>query len=208
MKIESIQIGNPEARTDQGKEWTTAFYKSEVTSGIEVGELGLEGDGQADLKNHGGVDKAICVYSGTHYPDWTTELGVPMAAGAFGENFTISGETEANVCIGDIFECGSLKVQISQPRQPCWKLGQRWNLKSLPKLTIESGRTGWYLRVLAEGTVSAGSVMERIERPHPEWTIDRANQLFYNRKTDPVATTELSECPALADAWRSVLAPK
>ena len=124
---------------------------------MQVTPTGIEGDGQADLVNHGGVDKAICVYPLAHYPHWQEMIGRELSPAAFGENFTVDGLTEADVCIGDTWRVGEdVLVQVSQPRQPCWKLARRWQRKTLALEVQESGKTGWYFRVLEEGTVQAG----------------------------------------------------
>ncbi|HWH70544.1 MAG TPA: MOSC domain-containing protein, partial [Candidatus Sulfotelmatobacter sp.] len=132
MRLVSIQVGKPvtlgqaDAANPDDRSWTTGFFKASVTGPVYVGKTNLEGDGQADLKNHGGVDKAICAYSKDHWAYWETEFSLHLANGAFGENFTIEGATERDVCIGDIYRCGGALLQVSQPRQPCWKLARRW----------------------------------------------------------------------------------
>ena len=128
--------------------------------------LGAAGDEQADRVNHGGPDKAILAYSAEHYREWRTELDRPeLPFGAFGENVTIAGLTEADMCIGDRWWAGDVLFEVSQPRQPCWKLARRWRVKSLPAKVIQTGRTGWYLRVLADGELRAGAELELIDRP-------------------------------------------
>ena len=176
--ILSIQIGKPrqQVATDpHDKPWTTGFFKQPVGGPVWVGRLNIEGDGQADLENHGGPDKAVLAYSADHFADWIAELGqqVPDAksdslCGSFGENLSIAGLTETDVCIGDIWQAGDVRFQISQPRQPCWKLGRRWRRADLPKRVVQSGRTGWYLRVLDEGTLSPGDELTLLERPQPD----------------------------------------
>ena len=127
-----------------------------------LGRTDLDGNAQADLKNHGGPDKAVCCYSAEHYPDWRNTLGLSedeFGYGAFGENFTLSGFTEDAVCLGDIYTVGTAKVQVSQPRMPCWKVGRRWERPDLPGEMTATGRTGFYLRVLEEGEVGAGDTL-------------------------------------------------
>lgn len=138
--------------------WTTGFFKEPVSSAVRLGLINLEGDGQADLVHHGGTDKAVLAYSAEHYPGWRQSMNNPsLPFGAFGENFTITGLTEADVCIGDIWQVGDEAVlEVSQPRQPCWKLARRWRIKSLALDVQQTGRTGWYFRVLTEGIVAAG----------------------------------------------------
>src|SRR5688572_910438 len=118
--------GRAGADDPMDKEWTTGFYKEPVAGAVWLGATNLVGDGQADLVNHGGRDKAVNVYPADHFWNWETELGIPnLSGGAFGENFTTVRALETDVCIGDVYEIGGAVVQISQPRQPCWKLARR-----------------------------------------------------------------------------------
>ena len=206
--LESVQIG---AILDLGREnaadlhdqpWTTGFFKTPVAGPVYVSMTNLDGDSQADLVNHGGVDKAVLAYSADHYPKWRSELQLPeLPYGGFGENFTISGLSEELVCIGDMFRIGPVKVQVSQPRQPCWKLARRWRMHELTALVVRNGRTGWYFRVEEEGEVEAGMPVTLVNRPNPEWTVARANQILHHMKMDLAATLELSYVPELAESW-------
>ena len=128
-----------------------------------------------------------------------------MAFGAFGENFTIDGLAEPDVAVGDVFRVGGAVVQVSQPRQPCWKLARRWKIKTLTLTVQESGRTGWYFRVLSQGLVAAGDAVERIERPHPGWTIAEANRIMHRDKADRDAAAALAALPALSASWKATL---
>ncbi len=200
----SINVGRP--KTIQGLEaWTSGIYKSPVSGPVRLATENLDGDGQADLKVHGGPDKAVCVYSADHYPRWREELGeTDCGPGSFGENFSVADQIESTVAIGDVYRIGTAVVQVSQPRAPCWKLGRRWNRIDMPQLVIDSGRTGWYLRVLEAGIVSSGDSLELVDKPYPQWTIEAVNDVAYNRDPiDTAAARELSECPLLAEAWRS-----
>jgi MOSC domain-containing protein YiiM len=206
--LDSIQVGMPrnygfENATDtHDKPWTTGFFKTPIEGSVFVGRTNLVGDGQADLKNHGGVDKAVLAYSAEHYPKWREDLHIPdLPFGAFGENLTIVGLTEESVCIGDIVRIGEVIFEVSQPRQPCWKLARRWRRHELTGLVVRNGRSGWYLRVLEEGWIAAKTPIELIERPNPAWTIARANQILHHRRTDLALTLELAEVPRLADSW-------
>ena len=201
-RIVSLQVGLPRLMDPHGQPWTTATFKDPVSGKVALSWEGLDGDGHADLVNHGGVDKAVLVYSDDHAERWRRELfpeGLPP--GAFGENFTVQGLTEASVCLGDVFQVGAARVQVSQPRQPCWKQARRYAMNDLVVRIVRTGRTGWYLRVLAEGLVEAGDVMTLLERPHPEWTIERANQVMHVAKTNRELSLELADCPALAQSW-------
>ena len=125
-----------------------------------------------------------------------------MAFGAFGENLTVTGLLEEAVCIGDVFQAGDAQLQISQPRGPCWKLARRWGVRGLEKRFSVTGRTGFYLRVLQEGTITPGAALERIERPAPEWSVLRAHRLLEDSRSDPEAAAALSELPFLSQSCR------
>jgi MOSC domain-containing protein YiiM len=210
--LASIQVGLPrelpptEEDDLSNKSWTTAFFKQPIDRTF-ARRTGLEGDRQADQVNHGGFDKAICVYSLTHYPYWQEILEVdPLPGGAFGENFSLDSIDEAGICIGDSWQVGeSLVVQVSQPRQPCWKLARRWQRKSLTLEVQDSGKTGWYFRVLQEGEVRAGSKLKLLDRPHSDWTVARANLVMHHEKDNVALATELAALAELSESWRNSL---
>jgi len=221
--------GESEAIDSMDRKWKTGFYKFPVTGSVNIHYLGVGDDEIADLKNHGGVDKAILAYSADHYPTWIGELHTDdfqmpqheecnlgaFGFGAFAENLTIQGLTEENVCIGDRFAVGDvggdasgvpILLEVSQPRQPCWKISRRWRNRTLTKQVGKTGRTGWYLRVLREGRMTVGDVMTLNSRPHPDWTIRRANDLLMGREADRHALKELMALPELAKSWKQSLA--
>lgn len=204
--LDSVRIGRPR-HLDQPEPWVTAFHKAAVSGRVRASSTGLTGDGQADLTVHGGPDKAICVYAGEHYAAWQREIGhEPYGPGWFGENFTLRGLLEPDVAIGDVFRVGSALLQVSQPRSPCSKLARRWNRPDMVKRVVESGRTGWYLRVLEAGDVGAGDEVERIERAYSHLTVTAANRAMYGDASAPDVETlvrELAACPALSAAWRN-----
>ena len=147
----------------------------------------------------------MLAYAAGHYPGWRSELYLEIPYGAFGENFTIAGLDESSVCLGDVYAIGRAVVQVSQPRIPCWKIARRWQVKDLSARVQRSGRTGWYLRVLQEGEVTAGDEVVLKERPHPEWTIVRANAALYTRPAVEAEVRALAMCPALAASLRDAL---
>ncbi|WP_417849471.1 MOSC domain-containing protein [Thalassoglobus sp.] len=205
--VHSIQVGKPnvvEAK-DHHKEWTTGFQKQTVNGPVRLDRLNLAGDGQADLKHHGGPDKALCVYPIAHYPLWRAELGLDLVPGSFGENLTVCGITEDDVCIGDIWIIGDTKVQVSQPRQPCWKLSRWWSVEDLAVRVQQTGRTGWYLRVLSEGDLEAGDSIQLVERVNPLWTITAANRLMHSEKDNIVGAKILASLPELSASWTETL---
>jgi MOSC domain-containing protein YiiM len=208
----SIQTGRAQeyvhtaARDGRASVWITAFFKMPVTGSVAVGEFGLAGDEQADRANHGGLDKALLAYSADHYAYWREQLQLAeMPWGAFGENLTIADLEESTVCIGDRWQAGSVLLEVSQPRQPCWKMARRWQLPDLPKQVIATGRSGWYLRVLAGGSLAAGARLELVARPRPTWTVARASHLLYHEPDNVAGLEDLAAVPELSRAWREEL---
>lgn len=204
-RLESIQVGTPRTY-DVGspQEWTTGFFKQPVAGPVEVETESLQGDGQADRRHHGGPDKAVLAYVADHYSSWQSELGdTTIPFGGFGENLSVTGLDEDSVCLGDVWKLGDVVLQVSQPRQPCWKLGRRWHYPRLPKQVVQTGRTGWYLRVLRTGTIAGRIDIELEQRPRPAWTIRRCNDVFYNGSLEE--KQRLAAVPELAHAWRDQL---
>jgi MOSC domain-containing protein YiiM len=204
--LSSIQVsmpasyGSDDAVDPHDRAWTTGFFKMPVEGLVTVSATNLDGDGQADLENHGGVDKAVLAYSADHYDKWRRELGMKMPHGAFGENLTIAGLDEATVHIGDVFGIGEAEFEVSQPRQPCWKLARRWRMHELPGLVVQNGRSGWYLRVLKPGRIASQMPVTLLRHPNPQWSVARASEILYRGKNDPALTLRLAEVPRLSDA--------
>jgi MOSC domain-containing protein YiiM len=205
----SIQVGMPREHGVAGAEhphdrlWTSAIFKSPVEGAVWLGRLNLVGDGQVDLESHGGRDKAVLGYAADHYPRWRDELGMPdLPYGAFGENFTMSGLDEEEICIGDTWAVGEAQVQISQPRLPCWKLARRWRLRDLPARVLRATRGGWYFRVLEEGHVERAQTMHLVERPFPDLSVARVFRAWRDGADGPTRRA-LGDCPLLSPGWRS-----
>jgi MOSC domain-containing protein YiiM len=205
--IISIQVGLPKTIPDPAGDWVSGIWKDAVNGPVYASKNGLTGDGQGDLAVHGGPDKAIYVYPGLHYDPWRNELGLKdLVYGGFGENLTVSDLNEDTVCIGDMLQIGDqVVVQVSQPRGPCWKLSRRLAVKEIVALVVETGRTGWYLRVLQEGELASGMQITLIERPYPQLTITASNQAMWHTKALQENIEQLVECPALAESWRKGL---
>jgi len=212
MKLLSIQISTAVEIQPQGtnewwdKEWRTSFFKKPVTDPVWLGYEGLRGDECADSKHHGGVDKAVCVYASEHYPYWTQITGIdPLPHGGFAENFTTEGLLETEICVGDIYSLGEATVQISQPRQPCWKLSRRWKIKDLSAQVEANGFTGFYFRVIHHGHVKPGDSLELRGRPNPRWTLQICNEIMHQKKGGAEAALQLSRCPDLSGSWKDHL---
>jgi len=173
---------------------------------VAIGRLGLEGDGQADLSVHGGLDKAVYAIDESTTTYWRDRLGRPdLSEGCFGENLTLRGWPEHRVSVGDVFRIGHATLQVSQPRQPCEKLAMRFDDPGLPKRFFSSGRVGFYMRVLEEGSVAAGDVASRITA-HPDGlAVDALVAIWLDRKASTQALARAVSNEALADAWREPL---
>ncbi len=165
---------------------------------------GVLGDACADARHHGGPEKALHVYPFEHYTAWHARW--PRAGlwrpGAFGENLSTQGVDESSQCIGDVLRIGSTLVQVSQGRMPCWKLNIAFGQPDMAKRVQDSGRMGWYLRVLQSGAIEAGDVIELLARPHPTWSLARVQRCLFQRAHSPADLAELAELPALSPNWR------
>lgn len=201
----SLNIGKVQTAIYKGKEAKSGITKSPVERAVRLTKLGFEGDEQADLEHHGGPDKAICVYSYEHYPHWEEVLGRSLDYGAFGENFTLGKINEHDVRVGDLFRIGSAVVQVSQPRQPCWKLAMKWGLDELPLLVTNSGATGFYFRVAETGEVRVGDELSLLQ-PHPDGvTVAEANRVMHHDRDDAEGIRRLLAVDALSASWVNTL---
>ncbi|MBF8733643.1 MULTISPECIES: MOSC domain-containing protein [Pseudomonas] len=203
--LDSLLTGLAQPFTRPGSR--SAIAKRPRQGALAVGRLGLEGDEQGDLRVHGGVEKAIHHYPREHYAAWVAELGEhPLLAqpGAFGENFSTTGWREADVCLGDRIRAGSALLEVSQGRMPCWKLNDRFDVAQMALRVQQSGRTGWYYRVLEEGVVQAGERLELVERPHGEWSVARLSAVLFDKRLEPELLRECLALP-LVPSWRKTL---
>lgn len=185
----------------------SAIAKQPRTGLVEVHAEGLYGDEQGDRRVHGGPDKAIHHYALDHYPCWRDEFGAhPLlqVAGAFGENLSTLGMTEHNVCLGDRFAVGSVVLEVSQGRMPCWKLNDRFGVPDLARRVQDTGRTGWYYRVLQPGALRAGDTLTLLERPHPTWPLARLSTLLFQRVLDFDELRAAQALP-LVPSWRKLV---
>lgn len=201
----SVNVGVVQPGEYKGKEQQSGINKMPIDGPVRLGKLGLAGDEQADLVNHGGPDKAVCVYSYNHYPHWEQVIGLSLPYGSFGENFTISDMLEDEVCIGDTFSIGRAVVQVSQPRQPCWKLAMRWGLDALPLLVTETGATGFYFRTVTDGDVLPGDTLRLLERHPAKFTVAEANRIMHHDKKDADGIRSVLAVDALSASWVQTL---
>jgi MOSC domain-containing protein YiiM len=203
MRIISVNVGLPSAQLYEGREVITAGAKQPVPQAVLRFE-NFDGDRQADQLNHGGFEKAVCVYPFDHYPYWSRQIGRDLEPGAFSENLTISGAIETEVCVGDMFRIGEAMVQVCQPRMPCAKLAGKNGAKMLPKLIADTGYTGFYMRVLSEGLVAVGDSFD-LFRAHPyRITIADVNSIIYEKSNDLELIERLAELPEFSEVGRTL----
>lgn len=204
--IVSVQVGVPTRLEDGRRRWETSFVRRPSPERRRLFFTHLEGNVQADTKNHGQPGQAVLVYAAAHYPAWREELGRPeIGPGGFGENVTVEGLTEASVCIGDIFAVGEALIQVTGPRYPCAKIGRRWGVKGLTERVAATGRTGWYCRVVREGLVEPGIPMDLVDRPHPDVSVALVNDFGHGRNRDVAAAGRIAGCPLLPEWWQRLV---
>ena len=206
MELRSVNVSLPRDVMHNGKMVTTGIFKTPVSGRVRVGALGLEGDGQADLLNHGGEHKAVYAYPIEHYAYWERELGRgPFGHGQFGENLTVAGMDEEEVCVGDVFRVGAALLQISQPRTPCSKLAMKMERPDFPKRFLASRRTGFYLRVLEEGEVGAGDTITLVQPDAQRLSIRMVTDLRHFNRDDLAGAERALAVSALAPSWREAI---
>ncbi len=201
-RLVSLNVGQPAPLAFRGGTVASAIRKQPAAGPLELGPLGLAGDAQADLHVHGGPDKAVCIYPTEHLAYWSERLGRAFAPAAFGENFSVVGLLESEVCLGDVYRVGTALVQVTQPRQPCYKLAARQGEPAFALWVQEVGRTGFYFRCLEPGAVAAGDTIRLVERPAPGCTIAEANRLLHHDKRDRAGMERLLAVAALSASLR------
>ncbi|GMU22823.1 MAG: sulfurase [Phycisphaerae bacterium] len=202
MQIVSVNTGRPILVVHGDRRYSTGINKRPADGRVRLEVEGFLGDRVADSENHGGLDKAACCYSYEHYPYWQNRVGADLPVPSFGENLTTAGLLESSTCIGDTLRIGSALVQVSQPRQPCWKLANKLSTRELPRWIMEQAFTGFYVRVLEPGGISAGDEASLLERPQPELTVARVAEAVLLRQADRDLFTRLATLPELSEAWR------
>ncbi|MEA3411180.1 MAG: MOSC domain-containing protein [Pseudomonadota bacterium] len=207
MKLLSVNVSLPREVPYHGKTITTGIFKEPVDGRVMVRRLNIDGDGQADLKVHGGEDMAVYAYPFEHYAFWEKELGSSgFPFGQFGENLTVQGTSEDAVRVGDVFRAGGSLLQVTQPRIPCYKLALRMGEgMDFPKRYQQSGRAGFYFRVLEEGQIGAGDVMERIDTDPNSVTIAEFIHIYLHETHEPQSLDRLLASRDLGKAWRDYL---
>lgn len=199
-------FGDSNAENHMDRPWKSGMFKSVSDDKLWLGKLGLPEDEVADAKNHGGPEKAVFAYPKKHYPYWQGDLSTDsIGIGGMGENLSLDNADEFTFCIGDTYRFGESIIQVAQPRQPCWKPARRFRVMNFALRIQNSGRTGWYFRVLQEGHVQAGLELELIERPFPQWTIAACNEVMHAKKEELRSADQLASCQLLAESWKKTL---
>ena len=180
MKLLSVNVGLPRDVAWRGRTVRTAIFKSPVDGRRRVRRLNVDGDGQADLVGHGGEHRAVYVYDRSAYEHWSEFLGRgDLVPGHFGENFTVEGMPDDEVCVGDRYRIGDAVFEVTQPRVTCYKVGLRLEEPRMPALLYSHGRPGFYLRVLEEGEVGAGDEIERVGVGPQAMSVREISALLY-----------------------------
>jgi len=201
--LRSICVGGPRDVQWRGKTVTTSIFKAPVAGRIRVNRLNLAGDEQSDLTVHGGVDKAVYVYPSEHYAYWREQLpDFPLPWGAFGENFTTDGLFEKDTRIGDRLRIGTAEFSVTQPRMPCFKLSIRFDRADMVKRFLQSGRSGFYLKVVQEGEVAAGDSVTFVARDEHGITVADVASLYTADGANQDLLRRASELATLPEGWR------
>lgn len=203
MQIFSLNVGRPQIVVSHGRQYSTAINRRPIEGRIALGVEGPAGDRVSDRNVHGGPDKAVCCYSREHYPYFAAKLGRELGVPSFGENFTTEGMLETSVCLGDRYRIGSAIVQVTQPRQPCSKLARKHDEPRMIEWVNERAFCGFYFRVLELGEVGAGDRFELIDRPQPDFSIERMMRIRLGDEGGEAEARRLAGAAELSESWRA-----
>lgn len=207
-KIKHIFCGKEENIEDGKRKTYKSSYKKTLVKNntlLKINDLGFIIDNQSDRSHHGGRDKAICVYSQKYYSFFKEKHNLDLPLCAFGENLTIEDLDDSEICLGDRFSCGEIILEVSQPRQPCWKISSIIGIKSLTAMIVKESKTGFYFRVIKGGDFQKNNDLELISRDYPDITIEHINQCAFNAKENQENIKRILECDKLASAYRESL---
>ena len=203
----SVNVGMPADVPWRGRTVHTGIYKNPVTEPVMVRRLNIDGDGQGDLGGHGGEQRAVMVYQTESYDHWRRHLDRDdLVPGMFGENFTITGLGDDEVCVGDRYRIGEAEFEVTQPRVTCFRVGMRLGEPEMPNLLVAHHRPGFYFRVISEGRVTAGDVIERTHRGRHELTVAEIDALLYLPERDVDMLRKAVDIPALSPGWQQSFA--
>ena len=209
MKILSVNVSEPRTVDWKGKEVVTGIFKKSVQEPIYLGKTDVNGDHVIDRRYHGGVDKACYLYGLNHYPFWQSEYpNLEFGSGMFGENITVDNCDESAILIGSIYKIGGAVVQVVQPRQPCFKLGLKFEDQGVLKKFIEQAFSGVYFRVLQEGEVTTGDEFQIEQKDDQNVSVRDFFNMLYGNLGDETKATRLIQHPAIPEQMRDYLAKK
>jgi MOSC domain-containing protein YiiM len=203
-RLLSVNVGLPRDIDWRGRVVHTAIWKQPVPGRCRVRRLNLEGDGQGDLAGHGGEHRAVFVYQIEAYRHWQERLGrSDFTYGQFGENLTVEGLPDDQVCIGDRYQIGSARFEVTQPRVTCYRVGIRMGEPRMPSLLTSSGKPGFYFRVVQEGEVGAGDAIVKVGEEQERMTVAEVNALLYSPNHPGEQIARALRIRALSGGWRS-----
>lgn len=205
IEIKNFSIGLPKKmKYGNGKEINTGIRKQTAEEAFLTKD-GFQRDGVGDLKNHGGLDRAVCVYPYEHYLLWENEFGNALPPSTFGENLTVTNMLEKDVCVGDVFRLGEAIIQVTQGRIPCSTITKRTKNPSFLKRMVETGFTGYLCRVLEEGVVRKDSKITLLESHPRKVSILYGNEIYFYKQKDIEGIKRLLAVEELAEEWREPL---
>lgn len=209
MQLLSVYVGKPQTVSYQNREVTTSIFKTGQTGPVQVNALNLAGDQQADLRVHGGPDKAVYAYPAEHYTYWQTARSeLDFGPGTFGENLSISGLLEEDVCIGDRYQIGTAQFQVTSPRMPCFKLGIKMQDPRFVKDFMDANKTGFYFKVLQEGTLTAGDPISLLHKDSYGLRVSEVSSLYSTHKENKQLLHKAAHAPALPADWADFFADR
>ncbi|MEB4207799.1 MOSC and FAD-binding oxidoreductase domain-containing protein [Mycobacterium sp. 94-17] len=202
-RLVSVNVGTPKSVQWRDKTVYTGIYKTPVEGPVMVRRLNIDGDGQGDLAGHGGEQRAVMVYQNESYDFWKTYLGRDdLRPGHFGENFTVTGLTDDDVCIGDRYRIGDAEFEVTQPRVTCYRVGIGLEEPDMPNLLVSQHRPGFYFRVITEGHVRVGDEIVRTRRGRHELSVAAVDALLYLPDRDIETLRKAIDVPALSPGWQ------
>ncbi len=206
-KIKNIYCGKKQIIKDErGKEYLSSYKKQNLNQDrYLIVKDGFLDDTQSDRNHHGGEDKAVCVYSLKNYEYFRSKFDIDLPECAFGENLSLEDLDDSHICLGDRFQLGEVVFEVSQPRQPCWKISSITGIKNLTALVVKEAKSGFYFRVIKEGNITPSDELNLISRKYPKITIEHINKCAYDAKNNQENIKEILECEELAQAYRESL---
>jgi len=196
-----VLTGRLQEQPYKGKTWETAIFKTATDDLVQVGRMGIRGDERTGYD----ADRALCCHPSAHYAYWNERLNCAFPLGFFGENLTLDGLLDEDLCIGDVIRCGTVLMQVTQPRTPCYKQARKVGIPEFVKLIMQSERLGFLMRVLEPGTLTRGDQFALIDRPNPAVTLTFINRKRYE-PDDFFAAAYLARLPELSHDWRAAFA--